>query len=230
MSEVLAVDDEVNILELLKLYLSREGLKVQTANSGSEALLKMEAANFDLIILDIMLPDTDGFELCRQIRKKSNIPIIMLTARKDDIDKIIGLELGADDYLTKPFNPREMVARVKAIIRRYSIGLQPTDTIDVGMLHIDIPRQEVTINGQPIRLRTKEFILLSTLAQNAGIVLSREKLLEKVWGFDYYGETRTVDVHINHLREKIAASGVNIETMRGTGYKLIYHIPEEKKN
>jgi two-component system alkaline phosphatase synthesis response regulator PhoP len=123
-----------------------------------------------------------------------------------------------------------MVARVKAIIRRYSTGLQPSETIDVGTLHIDIPRQEVTINGQPIRLRTKEFILLSTLAQNAGIVLSREKLLEKVWGFDYYGETRTVDVHINHLREKIAASGVNIETMRGTGYKLIHHIPEGKKN
>jgi two-component system, OmpR family, alkaline phosphatase synthesis response regulator PhoP len=221
MSQILAIDDEINILELLKLYLEREGYKFQTAITGNEALSKIEAIYFDLIILDVMLPDIDGFEICRQIRKKSNVPILMLTARKDDIDKIIGLELGADDYMTKPFNPRELVARVKAIIRRSNATLQSVDTINIGKLHIDISRQEVTINGQLIKLRTKEFALLSTLAQNAGIVLSREKLLEKVWGFDYYGETRTIDVHINHLREKIAASGVNIETLRGMGYKLV---------
>jgi DNA-binding response OmpR family regulator len=132
--------------------------------------------------------------------------------------------------MTKPFNPRELVARVKAIIRRSNTTLQSVDTINIGKLHIDIPRQEVTINGQLIRLRTKEFALLSTLAQNAGIVLSREKLLEKVWGFDYYGETRTIDVHINHLREKIATSRVNIETLRGTGYKLVELSEGEQKN
>jgi two-component system, OmpR family, alkaline phosphatase synthesis response regulator PhoP len=229
MSEILAIDDEVNILELLKLYLVREGYKVQTATTGKEALSKIESINFDLIVLDVMLPDIDGFELCRQIRRKSNIPILMLTARKDDIDKIIGLELGADDYMTKPFNPREMVARVKAIFRRCNTSFQPVDVINIGKLRIDIPRQEVTIDGQLIKLRTKELALLSTLAQNAGIVMSREKLLEKVWGFDYYGETRTIDVHINHLREKITASGVNIETLRGTGYKLVELSEEEQK-
>jgi DNA-binding response OmpR family regulator len=167
-----------------------------------------------------MLPDIDGFEVCRQIRKESNVPILMLTARKEDIDKIVGLELGADDYLTKPFNPRELVARVKAILRRYEAGLKPGDILEVGTLRIDLARHEVTMGGQPVKLRTKELALLTTLAQNLGMVLTREKLLELVWGYDYYGETRTVDVHINHLRDKIAGSGVHIATIRGSGYKM----------
>lgn len=220
MPKIIVVDDELNILELVKLYLEREGFKVEAVSTGSDALSRLSIFNPDLIVLDLMLPDMDGFEICRQVRKKNNVPIIMLTARKDDIDKIVGLEMGADDYLTKPFNPRELVARVKAIIRRFQSGPTAGEILELGKLRIEVARQEATVDGHPIKLRTKEFALLSTLAQNLGIVLSREKLLELVWGFDFYGETRTVDVHVNHLRDKIAASGVNIETVRGTGYKM----------
>ena len=220
MPKILVVDDEPNIMELAKLYLEHDGYQVEGAASGYDALSRLSLINPDLIVLDLMLPDIDGFEVCRQIRAKSDVPILMLTARKEDIDKIVGLELGADDYLTKPFNPRELVARVKAILRRYQAGLKPGNTMEVGRLRIDLPRHEVTVDGQPVTLRTKEFALLATLAQNLGIVLSREKLLEQVWGFDYYGETRTVDVHVNHLRDKIAGSGARIETVRGTGYKM----------
>lgn len=220
MPKILVVDDEPNIIELAKLYLEREGYEVEGAANGHDALSRQRAGNPDLIVLDLMLPDIDGYEVCRQIRTKSDVPILMLTARKEDIDKIVGLELGADDYLTKPFNPRELVARVRAILRRYQTGLKPSDTMEVGRLRIDLPRHEVKIGDRPIKLRTKEFALLSTFAQNPGIVLSREKLLEMVWGFDYYGESRTVDVHVNHLREKIAGSGAQIETVRGTGYKM----------
>ncbi len=220
MPKILIVDDEPNIIELARLYLERDGYQVEGVSNGQDALLRQSAVNPDLIILDLMLPDIDGFEVCRQIRAKSDVPILMLTARKEDIDKVVGLELGADDYLTIPFNPRELVARVKAILRRYQTGLKPSDIIEVAKLRIDLPRHEVTIDGQLVNLRTKEFALLATLAQNQGIVLSREKLLELVWGYDYYGETRTVDVHVNHLREKIANSGAQIETLRGTGYKI----------
>ncbi len=221
MPKLLVVDDEPNIVELAKLYLEREGYQVEAVSTGQEALSRQSAGNFDLIVLDLMLPDIDGFEVCRQIRSKSDVPILMLTARKEDVDKIVGLEIGADDYFTKPFNPRELVARVKAILRRYQAGLKPRNSIEIGNLHIDLSRHEVTAAGVPVKLRTKEFALLSALAQNLGIVFSREKLLDVVWGYDYYGETRTVDVHINHLREKIAGTGVTIETLRGTGYKMV---------
>lgn len=221
MSHILIVDDEPNIIELAALYLEREGFKVEGVATGKDALTRWESSNPDLIILDLMLPDIDGFEVCRQIRVKSNVPILMLTARKEDVDKIVGLELGADDYLTKPFNPRELVARVKAILRRKQGEYKPSVNLTLANLTIDIARHEVKNNGVPVTLRTKEFALLVALAQNQGIVLSREKLLEMVWGYDYYGETRTVDVHINHLRDKIAGSGADIETLRGTGYKMI---------
>jgi len=221
MTTILVVDDEPNISELARLYLEREGYRVEEAATGGDALSKLDAVKPALVILDLMLPDIDGFEVCRQMRKRSDIPILMLTARKEDVDKIVGLELGADDYLTKPFNPRELVARVKAILRRYQSGMKPGRTIDMGNLRIDLSRHEATIDGQPVRLRAKEFALLATLAQNMGMVLTREQLLELVWGFDYYGETRTVDVHINHLREKIAGSAASIDTVRGTGYKMV---------
>ena len=220
MPRILVVDDEPHILELAKMYLERDGFQVECVGSGHDALAKM-ASKPDFVILDLMLPDIDGFEVCRQIRAKSNVPILMLTARKEDVDKIVGLEMGADDYCTKPFNPRELVARVKAILRRYQTGAIPGNIIEIGKLRIDLSRHEVTVAGQPVTLRTKEFSLLASLAQNKGIVFSREKLLEMVWGYDYYGETRTVDVHVNHLREKLAGSGISIETLRGTGYKLI---------
>jgi DNA-binding response OmpR family regulator len=221
MPNILIVDDEPAIIQLARLYLERDGFKVEAAATGKDGLARQESHKPDLMILDLMLPDIDGFEVCRQLRAKSNVPVLMLTARKEDVDRIVGLELGADDYLTKPFNPRELVARVKAILRRSQPGAaKPIESVTVGNLNIDMTRHEVTANGRPVTLRTKEFALLAALAQNLGIVLSREKLLEMVWGYDYYGETRTVDVHINHLRDKIAGSGADIETLRGSGYKM----------
>jgi DNA-binding response OmpR family regulator len=175
------------------------------------------------MVLDIMLPEVDGLEVCRQLRAAQNpIPILMCTARDEDVDKIIGLELGADDYLAKPFNPRELVARVKAILRR---GARP-EHLGKGVLHlgdmvIDPGSREVMIKDQAVELRTQEFDLLLCLAEHKGLVLSREQLLEKAWGFDYYGQTRTVDVHVGHLRRKLAGSSVQIETVTGVGYKLV---------
>jgi len=221
MTTILVVDDEPNILELAKLYLEQEGYRVEGVSNGSNALSRFDAVKPALIVLDLMLPDIDGFEICRQVRKKSDVPILMLTARKEDVDKIVGLELGADDYLTKPFNPRELIARVKAILRRYQSGLKPGQAIEVGNLRIEPAQREATIEGQSVKLRTKEFDLLMTLAQNQGIVLTREQLLETVWEADYYGETRTVDIHINHLRDKLTDATASIETVRGIGYKMI---------
>jgi len=224
MTTILVVDDEPNIVELAKLYLSQEGYTVEAVYNGEDALATLNTAKPALVILDLMLPDIDGFEVCRRIRKKSDIPILMLTARKEDVDKVVGLELGADDYLTKPFNPRELVARVKAVLRRYQAGLRPGQAIEMGDLRIDSARREATINDRQLTLRTKEFDLLLTLAQNPGIVLTRDQLLELVWGSDFYGETRTVDIHITHLREKISESIVSIETVRGVGYKMISNV------
>jgi DNA-binding response OmpR family regulator len=220
---ILVVDDEANIVDLVTLYLEREGFRVESATDGQEALDKIRVDEPDLIVLDIMLPEVDGFEVCRQTRATSEVPIIMLTARDDDIDKIVGLELGADDYLTKPFNPRELVARVKAILRRLERSdREPEGPIAIGDVRIDPARREVTVAGERVSLRTKEFDLLQTFAEHRGIVLSREQLLNLVWGFDFYGQTRTVDVHIAHLRKRISNSEhVQIETVTGVGYKLV---------
>ncbi len=220
MTTVLLVDDERNIIELAKLYLENEGYKTDSARDGKAALEKFHAIKPALVVLDLMLPEIDGYEVCRRIRRESETPIIMLTARDTDVDKIVGLELGADDYLTKPFNPRELVARVKAILRR----VQPapkTQQLSVGDLTMDVEKRETRVNGQLISLRTKEFDLLAVFAQNPGIVLTRERLLEIAWGYDFAGETRTVDVHVAHLRKKIANGQTHIETITGVGYKLV---------
>jgi DNA-binding response OmpR family regulator len=221
MATILIVDDEPGIVELAQLYLEREGFRVETVSDGASGLARVEALRPDLVVLDIMLPELDGFAVCREIRRRTDTPILMLTARTEDADKIVGLELGADDYLTKPFNPRELAARVKAILRRAQGGRPPTRVIELAGLRVDLDRREVSVRGEPVTMRTKEFSLLQTLLENRGIVLERDRLLELVWGYDYFGETRTVDVHVMHVRDKIAGSGVVIETVRGIGYKLV---------
>ncbi len=222
---VLVVDDEANILELCRLYLERDGYEVLEARDGEAALALAAEKNPDLVILDLMLPKLDGYEVCRRLRGESDVPIIMLTARDEDVDKIVGLELGADDYVTKPFNPRELVARVKATLRRQLSASQTKDSqavVTVGDLRIDPARRQVSIGAHTVELRPKEFDLLLAFAEHPGIVLSRERLLELVWGYDYYGQTRTVDVHVAHLRKHMAASEeVRIVTVTGVGYKLV---------
>lgn len=220
-ASILVVDDEKNVVELAKLYLSREGFQVHAAYNGREALDWARKLRPDLIVLDLMMPEVDGWEVCRQLRRESVVPVIILTARTDDVDKIVGLELGADDYITKPFNPRELVARVKAVLRRYQGGQAPAKVLKVGNLRIDLERREVTVGEKPVGLRAKEFDLLAAFARHTGIVLDREKLLSLVWGYDYYGDTRTVDVHITWLREKLAGSSAKIQTVWGIGYKLV---------
>lgn len=220
---ILVVDDEENIVDLVRLYLEQEGFRVESAFDGATALDMITQDEPSLVVLDVMLPEVDGFEVCRRTRAKSDVPVIMLTARDEDIDKIVGLEIGADDYLTKPFNPRELVARVKAILRRMERPERGEGKpIRVGDVSIDPARREVHIGEQAVKMRTKEFDLLLALAENPGIVFTREKLLDIVWGFDFYGQTRTVDVHIAHLRKRLANSeNVQIETVTGVGYKLV---------
>ena len=218
--KILVVDDEQNIRDLAALYLAKEGFLVETASNGQEALQQFPIVQPALVILDVMMPGADGFEVCRELRREHDVPILMLTARNDDVDKIVGLELGADDYMTKPFNPREMVARVKAILRRFEGGRKPQNEIAVGNLVLDRAGRAVKVGAEPLPLRTKEFDLLVAFVENPGIVFTREQLLETVWGYEYAGETRTVDVHVQHLRAKMAKATVQIETLRGVGYKL----------
>jgi two-component system alkaline phosphatase synthesis response regulator PhoP len=223
--KILVVDDEENIRDLATLYLQKEGFTVESAVDGRDAVARFAQVQPALVILDVMMPGMDGFEVCRELRRDSSVPILMLTARSDDVDKIVGLEIGADDYMTKPFNPREMVARVKAILRRFEGGRKPQNAITVANLSLDKARREIKINEDPIDLRTKEFDLLTAFVENPGIALTREQLLESVWGYDYAGETRTVDVHVQHLRSKLNGANVSIETLRGVGYKLIETVP-----
>lgn len=221
---VLVVDDEKTLVKALSFNLEKEGFKVEQAYDGEEALRKVFELKPDIVVLDLMLPEVDGFEVCRRIRKKLDVPIIMLTARSEDIDKVLGLELGADDYLTKPFNSRELVARIKAILRRSVVREEEArKLIQIGKLQVDLLQHRVRLGEQEVGLTSKEFALLSFLAANAGNVYSREQLLEQVWGYDYYGDVRTVDVHIRHLREKLEKDPGNPEliiTVWGTGYKI----------
>ena len=222
---ILVVDDEPHIVHLARMYLEQAGFRVMAASTGTQALQAIARHRPALVVLDIMLPEMDGFTICRQLRKKGDkTPVLMLTARDDEIDKILGLELGADDYLTKPFNPRELVARVKAILRREAMRQEDftlEQPIRIEDLEIDPAAREVRLNGKLIALRNQEFDLLLVLARHYGIVLSRKKLLELAWGYDFYGQTRTVDVHISHLRKKLSGSRVSIETISGIGYKLV---------
>ena len=221
---ILLVDDEPSIVQLVRMYLERENFRVEAAGDGEAALEAVRRFNPELIVLDVMLPRLDGLEVCRRLRAENNpVAVIMLTARDEDIDKILGLELGADDYLTKPFNPRELVARIKAILRRAErIAVQPDAApIQLAGLTIDPVRREATIAGQSLDLRTQEFELLLILVGQPGRVFTREQLLQQAWGFDFYGQTRTVDVHVAHLRKKLANSQITIETLTGIGYKLV---------
>jgi two-component system alkaline phosphatase synthesis response regulator PhoP len=221
---ILLVDDEAHIVELARMYLAREGFDVCSAGDGARALEMIAREAPDLVVLDLMLPQVDGWEVCRRVRATSDLPIIMLTARDETVDKIVGLELGADAYLTKPFNPRELVAWIKAVLRRSTALDRPEqggEAITGGALQVDPARREVRVGDDLVPLRAKEFDLLLHLLQHKGLVLSREQLIEQVWGFDFYGQTRTVDVHVAHLRHKLAGSGVEIETVWGIGYKLV---------
>ncbi len=226
---VLIADDDAKIRELLELYLTKEGFVVEQAADGAEAILKAQQLKPDLIVLDIMMPVMDGMEVCRQVRKFSQVPVIMLTARVEDEDRILGLELGADDYVSKPFNPRELIARVKAVLRRSPGKEEGQFGEDVLKFpHLLINRQEyvATSSGNPVQLTAKEMDLLWHMASHPGRVFSREQLLESIWGYEYFGDTRTVDTHIKRIRQKLGVkedTQWDIKTVWGVGYKFEVH-------
>ena len=225
MTRVLVVEDEASFAEALEFLLGKEGFSVVTAATGSEALRKFEQGGIDLILLDLMIPEISGTEICRQIRAKSQVPIIMLTAKDSEVDKVVGLEIGADDYVTKPYSSRELVARIRAVLRRRSNDVATHDpgVMAVGGLRMDIDRHQVSMNGIPLSLPLKEFELLEFLMRNAGRVLTRIQLIDRVWGSDYVGDTKTLDVHIKRLRAKIEVDPADpkiIQTVRGLGYKM----------
>ncbi len=220
---VLVVEDEASIASFVSLYLKNAGYAVRTASTGGEALTEVAADQPALIVLDLNLPDIDGIEVCRRLRKNADVPILMLTARDEDVDKIIGLEVGADDYLTKPFHPQELVARAKALLRRARTEPDQPKLVRAGKLEVDIERHEVRYGPERVQLRPKEFDLLALLARYPGRVFQRSELLDLVWGYDFPGYTRTVDVHVQQVREKLAAAKVTdptIQTVWGVGYRL----------
>ncbi len=224
---VLAIEDDANLLETIKYNLRKEGYEVFTANDGEMALEAARKEKPDILILDVMLPKLNGFEVCRILRKEMTTPILMLTAKADETDKIVGLEIGADDYMTKPFSIKELMARIRAMLRRAKMieaaSAPGPVSISIGDIEIDTARHRACLAGKELELSPKEFDLLAFLAKNKGLVFNREQLLEKVWGYDFAGDTRTVDVHIRWLRQKIEADASHpkyLVTIRGTGYKL----------
>lgn len=223
--KVLLADDDPNVREIVRLYFTKQQIEMLEAEDGSMAVELAKTHSLDLIILDVMMPGMDGFDVCREIRKFSDVPIIMLTAKDEEFDRVLGLELGADDYVTKPFSPRELLARMKAIFRR----IQPKENqeadnvraLHFGDLVIDIQRREVTVNGEAVPFRPKEFDLLVFLARTPRIVFTREQLLEQVWGYDFFGDIRTVDVHIKKIRQRLSGLDLQvIHTIWGVGYKF----------
>jgi DNA-binding response OmpR family regulator len=226
-AKILVADDEQNIVRLLRLYLRNEGYEVVAAADGRQALERFAADAPDLVLLDLMMPHVSGLDVCTEIRKRSDVPVIMLTARSDDVEKIVGLEMGADDYITKPFNPREVVARVKAALRRRSwdrnaeADRDERTAVTVGNVTLDPASRDVTVAGARVRLRQREFDLLEAFLRHPNVVLDRERLLRLVWGSDYLGDSRTIDVHVAWLRDKLRAGDPKIETVWGVGYKLV---------
>ena len=216
---ILLVEDEPSVGELVRGYLSRDGYRVIWVRSGEDALVELDRHPVRMVLLDIGLPGRDGFEICRDIRSRSQIPILMLTARDEELDRVVGLEFGADDYLTKPFSPRELVARMKAIFRRTE-PQEHHDTFSLGDVVLDRESHDVTVDGKPVELTAKEFDLLAFFMANAGVAVSRDLLLDRVWGQEYPGGTRTVDVHVAQLRRKLRRPAL-IRTLRGTGYKAV---------
>jgi DNA-binding response OmpR family regulator len=215
---IVVVDDEPNIADLVDLYLAREGFRVLKTGTGEGGLQAVREHRPRLVVLDVGLPDVDGLEVCKRLRATSQIPVIFLTARDSEVDRVLGLELGGDDYLTKPFSPAELVARVKAVLRRVDGGAAP-EVMQVGEIAIDAGRREVRIAGDAVEFTTKEFDLLRYLAERPGLALSRQQILDGVWGYDWYGDARTVDVHIAQVRKKLGEA-VQIKTVRGIGYRL----------
>jgi two-component system response regulator RegX3 len=224
MTRVLVVEDEESFSDALSYMLRREGYEVEVAASGNDALQSFERSGADLVLLDVMLPGVSGTEVCRALRSKSNVPIIMVTARDTEVDKVVGLELGADDYVTKPFSSRELIARIRAVMRR---GVDQdelfSNTVEAGPVRMDVERHLVSVGGAPVSLPLKEFDLLELLLRNAGRVLTRGQLIDRVWGSDYVGDTKTLDVHVKRLRSKIEPDPSNpkyLVTVRGLGYKF----------
>jgi DNA-binding response OmpR family regulator len=216
--QLLLVEDEESIGTLVSEYLQKSGYRVAWVRSGEDALMSLDRVHPRMVILDIGLPGQDGFDVCRGIRARSTVPILMLTARDEEVDRVAGLEVGADDYVTKPFSPRELVARIKAVLRRSDPAAHPTARLEFGDVVLDAQAREVTVAGEPVELTGKEFDLLAYLLENAGIVVSRDQLLDRVWGMSYAGGTRTVDVHVAQLRRKLGRPDA-IRTLRGSGYK-----------
>ena len=223
MTRVLVVEDEESYSDALAYMLRKEGFEVALAATGPDALTEFERGGADIVLLDLMLPGISGTEVCRRIRQTSNVPVIMVSAKDEEVDKVVGLELGADDYVTKPYSPRELVARIRAVLRR---GVEPDlapVTLEVGSVRMDVERHIVTLDGAEVRLPLKEFELLEMFLRNPGRVLTRGQLIDRVWGADYVGDTKTLDVHVKRLRSKIEgdpANPVHLVTVRGLGYKL----------